>query len=651
MTAIPNVERALAAIASTYEWDPVELGAAPGKWTHAFIKGNWRVLIAVAAEPQSRSGIAPLQPGASETMSSAVEVRRTPNSSRIEAICVEPRGDQEAGGLEIPGLHDEIMYIQLERWMAYLGQEPAAVAVGSAEYLMAVNEMSDAEKVQGWVQLAEYWPWTPAPHGYPRVHPDKLGYLTVRQARRLEREGLLAPQPTLHIEPRWQFPGLTVSMWELFAVFVSVLVFTGLTLALTSLISSDHVFLSPGLTAIVTFLVSLYVGPVRRAEARVLGVRHLPGAIEYVPWVYPPEEGEPGSIYTPAGDVGPDCAILVVAESICSGIQVKYTELSRVLTAAGAHLPDIDALDLDEQLHSIAWAVADLVGLRAQLQEAKERGESSAAIEERVSVGRIRRDAVLRRVTALYGYEWRLTEEIDRRCTEGLDAIFLEHEKSEALESYSDHSPAWPPVTDVPDLTVPLGAAWMDEYAAAGIDGLLKSAPDNETELRHKGDVEEVVDAELIDDGPTPDLRDRAGNEGELHPLATLGQYLRWLRGYVSRGGGTPTHEMDCAFNAAGFLYATTAVTIYSDYEYGALSRNIILAPDVELRLAFKDPAAMVMQGGAQDLLNTRGLAHSHVYKMDHFVTLGSLLYVPIYRDPEFDEFRSDEIAIRMVGR
>ncbi|WP_100513973.1 hypothetical protein [Mycobacteroides abscessus] len=650
MTAAPNTERALAAIAAAHQWNPAELADTPGKWTHAFIKGDWRVLVAVTAEHQSRSGIAPLQPGAPGAGSSTIEVRRAPVASRIEAICVEPLGEQEAGGLEIPGLHDEIMYVQLESWMAYLGQERDAIKVGSAEYFVAVNEMSDGDKIDSWVQLAEYWPWTPAPYGYPRIHPEKFGYLTVRQARRREQQGLIAPQPRLQQEPRWRFPGLTVSMSELFAVFVSVLVFTGLTLALTSLISSDHLFLSPDLTAIVTLVVSLYVGPVRRAEARVLGVRHLPDAIEYVPWVYPPEEGEPGSIYTPTGDVGPDCAILVVAESICSGIQVKYTELSRVMTVAGTQLPDTEVLDLDEQLHSIAWAVAELVDLRAQLHAAKERCESSAAIEERATAGRIRREAVLRRVTALYGYEKRLAEEIDRRYTAGLDAIFLEHEKSETLDGYSALAQGWSPVTDVPDLTTPLGAAWMDEYAAAGIDGLLRSAPDIEIDLRHEDDAEEVIDAEVIDvESPIPTRRERTANEGEPHPLATLEQYLQWLRGYVARGG-TPTHEMDCPFNTVGFLYASTAVTIYSDYEYGARGRNIILASDVELRFAFKDPAAMIMQG-AQDLLNTRGLAHSHVYKMDHFVMLGSTLYVPIYRDPEFDEFRSDEIAIRMGVR
>lgn len=105
---------------------------------------------------------------------------------------------------------------------------------------------------------------------------------------------------------------------------------------------------------------------------------------------------------------------------------------------------------------------------------------------------------------------------------------------------------------------------------------------------------------------------------------ATIDQYVQWLRGYTKRGGKI-THTYDYPFGQVGFRYAATSLTIDSDYEYGARARHIIVASGV---LAERTNPHEVFSGWG----------HSHLYFMHGYRQVGDS--VPVYSDPEFDEFR-----------
>lgn len=105
---------------------------------------------------------------------------------------------------------------------------------------------------------------------------------------------------------------------------------------------------------------------------------------------------------------------------------------------------------------------------------------------------------------------------------------------------------------------------------------------------------------------------------------ATVDQYAAWLRGYVKRGG-KPTHFYDYPFSRARFRYASSPLTVDSDYEYGARGRSIVIASGVLTERT--NPAGAF-----------GGWAHSHLYFM-HGYRLNDR-FVPVYSDPEFDAFR-----------
>jgi hypothetical protein len=108
---------------------------------------------------------------------------------------------------------------------------------------------------------------------------------------------------------------------------------------------------------------------------------------------------------------------------------------------------------------------------------------------------------------------------------------------------------------------------------------------------------------------------------------ASAADYARWLRGYVKRGGKI-THRYDYPFKRAGFLHATEDVTVNSRKEFGARSRDIIAAPGVKVTRSVPGP---------QEGFN--GWGHTKVYWMNGYRTNNTGI-VPVYSDPEFDEFR-----------
>jgi len=126
----------------------------------------------------------------------------------------------------------------------------------------------------------------------------------------------------------------------------------------------------------------LYLGGItaaRQTIKRVAGLRRRRNAVEYVPW-----------IGRSAGhSAGPDLAIIAVAEAICAGIE-SYADTVTDWQPA---------LDVDRELHEIAWSVAGLVQLRHCDAE-----ENPHARAERTKLLDECRTAVLSRVVALYDY-------------------------------------------------------------------------------------------------------------------------------------------------------------------------------------------------------------------------------------------------------
>ena len=142
----------------------------------------------------------------------------------------------------------------------------------------------------------------------------------------------------------------------------------------------------------------LYLGGItaaRQAIKRAAGVRWRRDAVEYVPWV----ERSAGH------SAGPDLAIIAVAEAICAGIKAY----------ADTGTDRKPALDVDHELHEIAWSVAGLLQLRHSDGE-----ENPHARAERTKLLDECRTAVLSRVVALYDYHLALQR--TRQDTEELQA-------------------------------------------------------------------------------------------------------------------------------------------------------------------------------------------------------------------------------------
>jgi hypothetical protein len=130
----------------------------------------------------------------------------------------------------------------------------------------------------------------------------------------------------------------------------------------------------------------LYLGGItaaRQAIKRAAEFRWRRNAVEYVPWVQRSD----------GYSAGPDLAIIAVAEAICAGIE-SYADTMTDWQPA---------LDVDRELHEIAWSVAGLLQLRHP--DAEENPEETPlARAERAKLLDECRTAVVSRVVALYDY-------------------------------------------------------------------------------------------------------------------------------------------------------------------------------------------------------------------------------------------------------
>lgn len=126
---------------------------------------------------------------------------------------------------------------------------------------------------------------------------------------------------------------------------------------------------------------------------------------------------------------------------------------------------------------------------------------------------------------------------------------------------------------------------------------------------------------------------DRRRGVAEPHPAevevpenvtfpAQLWQYVEWLRGFVANGG-RPTHAYDYRFGRRSWVYAPREFAVNG--ECGARALHVIL-----------DHGARVLNPNPWKPFG--GYGHNTLYLLDDFQLIGH--WVPIYVNPEFNEFR-----------
>ncbi|SKO14961.1 hypothetical protein [Mycobacteroides abscessus] len=482
--------------------------------------------------------------------------------------------------------------------------------------------MTYRDSVTAWIDDVATRPWPRPPHGYPRLDESKVGRF-MRPAARSKVTDTLSPQQP----DGWPFrfynqpPGGQIYAVEFAGLFA--LLVTGVAIA---------VLLGSPVGAVLFFIVGIGAGlvalprgihrPVVKALADAAGFGVAPDAIRYVPWVEQLRGRDEGTWDMPAGLVGPDCAIVIVAEEIAAELAAHQ----RNLEALDAAWVAAGGVDTARNVFEIAWGVADYLSRRAvaDLARASDAQDWQAALDEE-------RDALIERVAAMYG-----------RCQEIIEFLAERGKVARSLAADSD---------ELPDLSASFGAAYLHRDAAAEMDGRRPA----QSRDRHEGSVEPSEDA--VNMIPVPRgasfsgraiLPSRAAASGEELPAHTSGshsgdadpgpglrwanaaEYGAWLRGYVARGGQV-THRYNYPFAQWRLLYATADVAISSHAEYGVHSRTILVPEGLSVARSATGPGVPF-----------RGWAHSTVYYMHGYSIGGAQVFAPTYSDPEFAEFDTD---------
>ncbi len=288
------------------------------------------------------------------------------------------------------------------------------------------------------IEAASLGRWPAPPHGYPRLNEVKLGRFSLGNARRALADGRIAPQPQRQTVLMRHTPPGPIYLRELAAVFVVMIGICAVAAAAGS--GWGYVV---GIAAGAGGFLVLQTGihrPVVRAVLNATGFRYDLGAVEYVPWAY----GVPAATASgrtcaadlplptparrPTGAVGPDCAIVVVAEQICAELR-QDQQYARDVGLELGRTP----VDTKEQMHQIAWAVADLIAHRQRVQAIADSGDTDwldAVAEER--------QALIARVAAL---ELRRQE-----VSEALEVM------AETVAELSESAPAPSVVPDLSDV-------------------------------------------------------------------------------------------------------------------------------------------------------------------------------------------------------
>lgn len=299
--------------------------------------------------------------------------------------------------------------------------------------------MSEKDAVVAMIGSVAAQPWPAPPHGYPRLNEDLCGKSWLASARAHVAGGARPQQPD-----GWPFrfytePAGVIHPSEVVPIAAAVLLATFLTAWLASAVAAIVVFIALGGLGCLTVQQGWH-RPLVKAVADNVGYRWEPGAIEYVPWVSELHSAWTGRLEKPAGPVGPDCAIVVVAEQI-GGLLDAYQEAA----AARGNWAGPAPLNVPRELDEIAWAVADYRAHRAQIDAIATPADADwmAAVADE-------RDAIIDRVAALY-----------RR----------QNELGQYLAERSAAAASLEPTPELPDLSGTFGAAYRHREAAQRIDG------------------------------------------------------------------------------------------------------------------------------------------------------------------------------------
>jgi hypothetical protein len=261
--------------------------------------------------------------------------------------------------------------------------------------------------------------------GYPKVHENRLGPRAARALQRRVAKGYrLSAKPMPATAGAWPNPGrelrrvqisdhapwkkevhyLRLRPFERLVPLADVATLAVLMVAATALIrvigAQWTMSTATNMYMLLCFCgyTVLYLGGItaaRQAIKRAAGFRWCRNAVEYVPWV----ERSAGH------SAGQDLAIIAVAEAICAGIEAYADTVTDWQPA----------LDVDHELHEVAWSVAGLLQLRQPDTE-----ENPHARAERSKLLDECRTAVLSRVVALHDYHLALQR--TRRDAEELQA-------------------------------------------------------------------------------------------------------------------------------------------------------------------------------------------------------------------------------------
>lgn len=325
--------------------------------------------------------------------------------------------------------------------------------------------MTYRDSVISWIDDVAARPWPGPPHGYPRLDEGKVGRFMRRAAR-----GKVGDTPAPQQPDQWPFhfynqpPGGQIHAVE----------FAGLFAFLVAGVSIVALLGSP-VGAVLFFIVSTAVGlvalprgvhrPAVKALAGAAGFGVAPEAIEYVPWVEQLRGRPEGTWGVPEGVVGPDCAIVLVAERIAAELDTQQRSLE-VLDAAWVAAGGIDT---GRNLSEIAWGVADYMVHRA----AAERADASGARDWQAVLDD-EREAIIDRVVAMYSRSQEIGAFLSERG-----------ERSTIADIWIADS------AELPDLSASFGAAYLHRDAAAEIGG---RRPPQPPDRQHEASVESLED-------------------------------------------------------------------------------------------------------------------------------------------------------------
>lgn len=236
---------------------------------------------------------------------------------------------------------------------------------------------------------------------YPRLREDVVGHRAAASARRRIAKGYRLPEqparshcygvpipvhapwrdePTLVFDANTYLP--EPDFWIAIATIVAG---CGAAASLLSPLASPVVAFIAIVALITAVLLGLRLGLITKARFALMaatGYHWSHDAIEYLPWI--------GTDRRETIEPSPeDEAILTVAEDICGQI-----------TADTAHLDGYqDILDVNQELHEIAWSVADLTMLARPGDN-----EGPTAQAERLHQRERTRESLVARLAALHEY-------------------------------------------------------------------------------------------------------------------------------------------------------------------------------------------------------------------------------------------------------